>query len=609
MWKFGLFLLVLGFSFATRAKAEGDQAFTKPLFFLVDDSQVRIQNPVVQYDLETDHGNSLMLGPLQFTNESLKVQIEEDILRVSWDTRFVAEGELSIVDTSGKVLWRVRANRNSSGEGLWKFQGWRGDQGPRWKSGDHLRFCLRADFPKGFSSICTQGYGVEVSEAKLRPEYLKGAVVPRVIVLNEEKMNLKGAVEVTTEKPIHFLATIKSGATYEFLSEVQRLDLKDIIESEKKDFVSIKGRGAIPLDKEAKVIPGIEYGAVTKALGFERTIAEPKPLWQVDLPIRDARLPVPGTAGGVFVYPLEIQSYPRSKDRLFIHRDSLSGTYRDKDKILVKVSKDIQVPNLKAVDVTNHSILRQWQFSAGNRFEENYPELLVQDGQQSHKAYLEVYRGAPGEISLRLSGINSSEGESSLVGEAHLSYWFNDLLDWQNYWFSKQRWGVSAKYFVALSKLAVEVGGGPTQQVDLTSLQLDMRYRFSPGLWERDETVGAILAYEGLMLGDAKVKKAGAGLFWARSMPRAIDGLLNKISFLNHPKFVDMEYIQFFNALDSGTSVGSDFVVNFHGKVMWAPELFGEAGFGIKSYSFTNANGSGASLDTFYLTLGMGYNF
>ncbi|MNT26545.1 hypothetical protein D3C72_1621240 [compost metagenome] len=180
---------------------------------------------------------------------------------------------------------------------------------------------------------------------------------------------------------------------------------------------------------------------------------------------------------------------------------------------------------------------------------------------------------------------------------------------WQNYWLSKQRWGVSAKYFTGLTDLPAESEDGTTSDVELSSLQVDLRYRFTPGLWERDETVGAILGYEDLNVGGSKVPKLGAGLFWARSMPKSLDRLLNKISFLNHPKFVDMEFVKYFSSLDSDIELGADFFVNFHGKVLWTSQFFGEAGFGVKSYAYTQADNSGAELAAFYATLGLGYNF
>ena len=585
--------------------------FKKPLFFAVDESLVQIQKPLIEYDLKTSQGASLQMGHLVFNNESLKAQIENNILKITWDKKLLPGGELSIIDSYGKELWKMQVADTPENQGQWTFADWRSPKGPAWKSGDNMRFCLRSTVATGFSALCTQNYGIELTADTVRLDYVKESGVARVIVLNEETKNLQGKAEVAPGMPAQFLATLKSGATFEFLSEVQELVLKDIIASEQKDMVSLKGQLPAPLGTDVKVVPGIEYGKVTKSLGFQKSIAEPADLWQADVPVKNTKLLVPGSAGGVFVYNLQIKSFPKSKDRLFVSDQALYGTYKAQDKIQIKVAPEAQVEGVAELkDKSPASAeLREWTFAADKKFEVNSAKLAVKDGNDVYQAYFDIYRGSAGEASLRLSGIASATGGTSILGEGHLSYWFNDLWSWQNYWLSKQRWGVSAKYFTGLSKLPAEAEDGTTSDVDLTSLQVDLRYRFSPGIWERDETVGAILGYEDLSIGDSKVPKLGVGLFWARSMPKSLDRLLNKISFLNHPKFVDMEVVKYFSSMDSDIELGADFFVNFHGKVMWTKQFFGEAGFGMKSYAFTKSDSSGAELAAFYATLGMGYNF
>lgn len=596
---------------APATAAELNPQFKKPLFFAVDESLVKVQKPLIEYDLKTSQGASLQMGNLVFNNDSLKAQIENNIFKITWDKKLVQGGELSVIDGYGKELWKVQVQDTPENQGQWTFPEWRTAKGPTWKSGDHIRFCLRSTVAKGFSALCTQNYGIEMTAETVRLDYLKESGVPRVIVLNEETKNLQGKAEVSPEAPAQFLATLKSGATYEFLSEVQALELKDIIASDKKDMVTLKGLLPAPLGAEAKTVPGIEYGKVTQSLGFQKSIAEPVDMWQADVPVKNTKLLVPGSAGGVFVYNLNVKAFPQAKDRLYVSEKALYGTYKAQDKMLVKVTPEAQVEGVSELqDKSAESAeLREWTFAAEKKFEVNSAKLSLKDGNNTYQSYFDIYRGSAGEASLRLSGIASSAGGTSILGEGHLSYWFNDLWSWQNYWLSKQRWGVSAKYFTALSKLPAEAEDGTTQDVDLTSLQLDVRYRFSPGIWERDETVGAILGYEDLKVGDAKVPKLGAGLFWARSMPKALDRFMNKLSFLNHPKFVDVEFIKYFNSMDSDIELGADYVVNFHGKVMWTKQFFGEAGFGYKAYAFTKSDESGAELAAFYATFGIGYNF
>ncbi|QDK46930.1 hypothetical protein DOM22_18085 [Bdellovibrio sp. ZAP7] len=592
-----------------KAEAKESDDYTRPVFFSVEEPDVKIKNPTVSYDLKSDKGRSLKIADFVFNNDSLRASIEEKNLRITWDTMIMPTGDLSIIDSYGKELWKVTLDKS----GDWKFSDFKSEKAPQWQSGNHFRFCLRSESGKGFTAMCTQTYGIEIKDDTITLDYTKSETAPRVIALNEERKNLKDDIEVAVGAPVGFLATLKSGATYEFMSEPIALDLKDFIESEQKGNVTFKGALPAPIG-DTKILPGIEYGSVTKAFGFQKSIAEPVDLWQIDVPLKSSRLHFHGKYGGVFTYNLEIKNYPKIKDRLFLHKNALKGTYNSKDQVKVKVGKDSKVEGLvPANEKDKDSDLRIWKFETNEKYALNKPQLLLTEGEagktEPHKAYIEIYRGGSGEASLRLSGISTTSGGSTFIGEAHLQYWFNDLFGWQNNYLSKQRWGVSAKYFTTLADVDAQRENGGTEKVSLSSTELDVRYRFAQGLWERDETVGAIAAYEALSVGEQKANKIGVGLFWARSMPKTFDNWLNKLSFFNHPKYVDMEFIQFVSSTDSGTKMGNDFLLNFHGKILFTNTFFGELGFGLKRYDFTKADDSGASLSSFYGTIGAGVDF
>jgi hypothetical protein len=102
----------------------------------------------------------------------------------------------------------------------------------------------------------------------------------------------------------------------------------------------------------------------------------------------------------------------------------------------------------------------------------------------------------------------------------------------------------------------------------------------------------------------------GVGVFWARSMPRIFDQLFNIVPIMRYPKWVDAEYIQYFNSLNSDVSLGNNFALNFHGKVLWSQDIFGEAGFGLKQYSVSDKSlNKKAGFTSFYGTVGLGVNF
>jgi hypothetical protein len=148
------------------------------------------------------------------------------------------------------------------------------------------------------------------------------------------------------------------------------------------------------------------------------------------------------------------------------------------------------------------------------------------------------------------------------------------------------------------------------ETISLALTTADLKYRLTPGLWERDETWGLILGYEDVKLSSAQAPLLGAGFFWARSMPKIFDDIMNYIPFMNYSKWVDMDFMYYSVPLKSNLNTGTNFAINFHGKILWTKTLFGEAGFGFKSYEYKDLDiKKYASLQAFYGTMGLGLNF
>jgi hypothetical protein len=146
--------------------------------------------------------------------------------------------------------------------------------------------------------------------------------------------------------------------------------------------------------------------------------------------------------------------------------------------------------------------------------------------------------------------------------------------------------------------------------ISLQLTTLDLKYRFTPGLWERDETWGAILGAEDVLVNNIHGALAGAGLFWARSMPKIFDDIMNWFPFMSYPKWVDMEMIYYLTPLSNTITTGNSptYSLNFHGKILWTKYFFGEAGFGLKAYDYGTET-KAVRLQALYGTAGLGLNF
>jgi len=290
------------------------------------------------------------------------------------------------------------------------------------------------------------------------------------------------------------------------------------------------------------------------------------------------------------------------------------GTYRDGVALRGRKRPEAVVTSTEheALPLGEAEFFR-WRFQALQPAQMNRSHLLIQDGDKVYKAYYEMYKGYANELSARSSMVISTQG-LILMGEATYNRWFEDLLGWDSYHLTKQRWGLSGRYFQNFTQFKT----GDFETRSLQVLNFDLKYRFTPGLWTRDESHGVIVSYQSLDVDvevtDFRAPMAGFGWFWARSMPRVFDEIFNQLPFLNYPKWVDMEFIWYGGNMDSANKLGFNFALNFHGQVLWKDNFFGEAGFGIKRYDFIDKNNPyqanlGYSLNTLYGTVGLGLKF
>jgi hypothetical protein len=283
-------------------------------------------------------------------------------------------------------------------------------------------------------------------------------------------------------------------------------------------------------------------------------------------------------------------------------------TYSTRPKVLGKVAQGVTLKTKQSAVQMNpdDKSLFEWTLEAPHLGKMNRSYLNVQHEDQEYRVYTEIFRSYSNELSGRFSGLATAAG-FLLMGEVAYNKWFESLFGWDNYYLSRLRWGVSTKYFQTFTPLEVDSSG---TKANISVLTVDLKYRASPGVWGREETLGAILSFQDLNYGDIKAPMLGVGAFWARSMPKVFDNLFNYLPFMNYPKFVDMEFIYYASSTNPDVKLLGNFALNFHGKVHWTDTIFGEAGFGMKRYAVQDLTLSQeAALNTFYGTVGLGINF
>jgi len=613
------------------------------MYFDVLGQSESLPNPLFEWDLSQQNGQSLLLGNVTINESTLafgfrKLQasrpdqpgtFDAQYFTVKWPDFLFPNARIELLNRDGKVTWGktleksdfeswkkvVSENsKNLKNSPLTQFS-WGAELDtlgiPLKNLADGFRFCLLRSDLNATERLCSQKYVVRQMGNQTLLGRLK-TINPARLIINGEPSNMKGQMEIINEMPIRLFAELSSGETLEFSSEPTKVVWSDFTKMEGRDFVRVVGYATPPVGKYT-ILNQSQDSQLTQMLGFQSTIKDERIFWALARPISQPWIYFPGAKGGVFKHPLPLNLAPNSSLRLHLHKDTPKGTYRD--GVILKGRKQASTElesTQKKTNVTGPNSF-EWSFQAKNNAEINRSSLLIKEGDKVYKSYFELYKGYSNELSARSSLVLSDAG-LIIMGELAYNLWFEDILGYDQYHLTKQRWGISTRYFQSFTKF--KVGDFGNAQIKNTSL--DLKYRFTPGLWTRDETHGAMLSYQDVEVNqditDFKVPMVGVGWFWARSMPQVFDNLFNYIPIFRYPKWVDMEFIYFMNSLDATQKLETNFALNFHGQVLWKKNFFGEAGFGVKRYAFIDTTNSfqrniGYQLTTLYGTVGLGFKF
>ncbi|MGZ3768945.1 MAG: hypothetical protein ACXVCR_02530 [Bdellovibrio sp.] len=633
-------------------KTVATKEFNKPLYFDQLDNGVILPPLELEYDLSDD--KNLKLGNVSFSQQNFyfslvplgkgysqlplvldKGDAQKLTLVMFWPEILLKQGTLEMISRTGSVLWSYTITEKDKNEWLNKLEDWRKklivkgipakslfysgifgaqfaidiekSKAPFFNQKESFRFCLTQTEEKNSTKMCSQKYGTKSTGHNIVMGKIKtDPVTPRVLVLNEEAP-LKKSVPVPVDMPASFFAELSTGDTYEFVTMPNKLQLMDIADTKTPHILRIIGFGTRPIGRSTILNPD-QYSTLTKILGFEATIGDPRKFWAVYIKEENPYVYLPGKVGGVFKQKFEFSQIPQHQSRVYLNKNTPTGTYIDglqlegRKQTFAKVSS---VENSAEQNPQNPSLFT-WNFGAKERGKINRSYLNVEIDGKLYKSYYEIYKGFPRELSGRFTAVQASS-EYIFMGELAYNQWFEDLFGWTNYWMSRQRWGISAKYFQSFNQLKVNNAGG---KASLNVLTVDLKYRAVPGLWGRDESVGGMLSYQSVSLDTMKAPMVGFGAFWARSMPKVFDDLFNLVPIMRYPKWVDMEFIYYAMSMNSNVTLNSSMSLNFHGKVLWTERIFGEAGFGMKRYAFADKSlNQKAELNTFYGTVGLGINF
>ncbi len=535
-----------------------------------------------------------------------------------WPEKLLAGQRIVVRDIFGEIVWELDLQKSEESKSWrrvrggdqveWNF-GWplnRVSDLPILKGATGFKWCILSEASDVKLQLCSGLMSLRRDSKGQISFYREENIQP--LVLHQGKSQAeKGRLGFPAKKRQDSFLISGLGDSLSLTGELPSLDLIEIIEVGGRN-IRILGDGKPPLFSKVRYISAQTESAFIRLIGFEDTLKLQKAIWSLTLPQKEERIYFSSPAGGMFSFILPQGDLVASFLRIHLETDAPHQTYSS--------SLDLEGRKIPQATIERGSgkfevrprspNIFEWSAATPKVNDYNTPKLEINYQGRKIQQYYEVYRGVPGEISLRGSGFVSSKA-SLLLGELALNYWFESILGWDNDIFSRQRWGVNTRVNKSINKLKIQSASG---EADMEMQNAELKYRLSQGLWTRNETVGLQLSYQKVKLDLLDAPMVGGGIFWARSMPRIFDNIFNLIPFFRYPKWVDMDFSLYSVSLNKDYEVANNFALNFHGQMLFAEQAFFEVGFGVRRFNFQNkAIQQRAALDTFYGTAGVGYKF
>lgn len=616
------------------------------LYFPPEKNGVKILDPQITYSVDQEPDQDIVLSDIVFNNktfqalsgkvkdfaknEALSLNDDDSILYITAPQALGIQGEIEVLSENGIAVFskNIQKEHVEKGTLFAKGLGSKFWNSVNIKTQTHIlfisnsldehvlnydkksgfKFCWSKKDDSYFARYCTPYYRYSKKEQKIIPQ--TQAANTKVIVETRE-LQPKGEIDLGPNQTKRILLTSAQGFSIEFKSKILPLYLSHYFLDDSGQWIYVIGHSNAPVASEFKLFPHIDPESLKAYLNWQSTIGNIKDYWVTIIPRSRTFISALGQGGGIFRYPLKIEKTPSFKTKLAM-KNPLRSTYTREPTLQGRLSKNIEIAAISPsrLKLSKNGQFFLWQLSAPEKGAENINNITVREksatgeSSASFLANYSIFRGYSTEFSMRVAGAMSADYKINYLGEAAYNQWFEKLFGWDNPTFSHQHWGVSLKHFQPLN------ANETAFSLQLTTF--DLKYRFSPGLWERDESWGLILGGEAVTINDIHGTFGGAGIFWARSMPKLFDDILNWVPFMRSPKWVDMEMIYYLAPLSADVTNGTSptYSLNFHGKLLWTKYFFGEAGFGLKAYSYQKLSTNElVSVQALYGTAGLGINF
>ncbi len=544
--------------------------------------------------------SGLLIGPVSFLERHIDFKVltrgSNKDFQFTWPDHLPKQGKIFIMGSGEKeILWqesftkrdigndvkyyrRVSKKNKVSSYNRWTEKGVSTKLLNKIKDQQQFRICYVFEGDAYFLQFCTASYKLDESfkEQRLPPTDVQ-------VIINSVTTKQRGIIILGGEvDKIDFKATLPKGSFVQFTTQPIVFEIVDAVKGPNKSIV-IKARGATPYTDNIKWVQ--------------------EDLWQAE--IKNLKFYVGGEGEIPFYQEIFLsEEAPTNEDRLSLHKRVRHNTYANELTVYGYAPEAADLQNLDGEVAKYDKKYFVWKMKDFKKGKFNKKDVRVKYGDKMYAASYDVYRQYQLEISARISGVALVDTKQVLfIGDLILGSWYESFFGWKNYWLGHQRWGLYLKHFRSLMTTP-----------DLTTFaatSLDLKYRLTPGVWEKDATFGLIAGYQTVTFNQSELPMYGAGIFWARSMPELFDKVLNIIPWFRYPKWVDAEFVNYISSADGKYNLGTNYLLNFHGKMLFTSRLFLEGGFSMRQLAFqpVGAAQTPTTAALFTGTLGLGYNF
>jgi len=632
--------------FAAKRPARARGVFLVPLQFDPEDNGLSIENPQFKwvYDPKADSidfGNgaveaaSIVMNLEQVKRQAAPVKYDVrktekwlTTLSMQWPEKFTRTGEVSIETLDGAALWKFTVDENQRKLWTTDFDYATADMKKSHEKAGWGRFDIVPSefaflYKGGQFRACLTNEETEAERLKMcSPPFISKSKGDRIkffpvknykidepgVYLSNKKLENTGLLNFNVGKALTIAVKFANGSSIEISSQPADPQLLDAVQSPDGKEIILTGAGAQPLGQRVRVIkkPITHFWAPT---GIKQ-----EKIWQCAIPADVPTVTVRGAFNLPFTMLFNYDRLPGEEDRVFVEQTRSSGTYGSEPVVNGYVPSAAELSSGELSVEKSDPYTFHWRYHAPNSGAENRARLAIKrkDSDRPWVAHYRMHRSYPGELSGRMTGILEGDYTVLILGEISAARWFETLGGWQHPLLSRQRWGLTARYFRSLTSVTSNSGQSVS---DFSVLNVDAKYNLLPGIWHHDELVGLNFSTEMILVAGQTATLMGGGVYWARTMPRVFDDLFNYLPYMEYPKYVDMELIYYPFSLSQGVTGGATVAVNFHGRVFWTRRIYGEVGFGIRRYQFAvprpNQPGRTSTIDltTMYGNMGLGFIF